>query len=172
MFAHVYRLTPALALAGLFILGAGAAEAGIYKWVDEKGVTHYGEKAPEGAKAATVKVTDTTSSDAEDEIRKLGEKRTAGAAEQQKAAARADMQKQKELPADERERTRKLCDQHRKNLETLRSGQRVSTRDEQGNARSLSDEEKANQLKFAEGEVARCEAFEKVAPPAAPAAAP
>ena len=32
------------------------AVAQIYKWVDEKGVTHYGEKAPEGAKAKEMAV--------------------------------------------------------------------------------------------------------------------
>jgi hypothetical protein len=47
-------------LASLFILlslfAVGGAQAQIYKWVDEKGVTHYGQKAPEGAKTSEVKI--------------------------------------------------------------------------------------------------------------------
>lgn len=33
---------------------AGLASAQIYKWVDERGITHYGERAPEGARTATL----------------------------------------------------------------------------------------------------------------------
>ena len=43
------RLNPLLALAGLafaVVLTDAAAAAKIYKWVDEKGVTHYGEAIP------------------------------------------------------------------------------------------------------------------------------
>ena len=41
----------------LFLLFAlGNASAQIYKWVDEKGVTHYGQKPPEGKKTTEVKV--------------------------------------------------------------------------------------------------------------------
>jgi hypothetical protein len=43
------RLSPLLALAGLafaVVLTDAAAAAKIYKWVDEKGVTHYGETIP------------------------------------------------------------------------------------------------------------------------------
>lgn len=43
------RLNPVLALAGLafvVVLTDAAAAAKIYKWVDERGVTHYGETIP------------------------------------------------------------------------------------------------------------------------------
>ena len=32
----------------------GPASAQVYKWVDDKGVTHYGERAPQGKKAQAV----------------------------------------------------------------------------------------------------------------------
>jgi Domain of unknown function (DUF4124) len=44
-------------LFALFALATlNSAQAQIYKWVDEKGVTHYGQKAPEGAKTTEVKI--------------------------------------------------------------------------------------------------------------------
>ena len=42
-------------LCGLFCCGLiGAATAQVFKWVDEKGVTHYGERPPQGQKAQPV----------------------------------------------------------------------------------------------------------------------
>jgi hypothetical protein len=39
----------------LILLAAAAAAFGqVYKWVDERGVTHYGERAPQGTKANEV----------------------------------------------------------------------------------------------------------------------
>lgn len=156
------RIT-SLALAGLLALAMVPAEASkIYKWVDEKGVTHYGEKAPDGAKAATVKVSDTTSSDVENELKRLDENRTATASERQKAAEKQAQEEMKKLPEDERERTRVLCERHRKNLADLRSGGRIQIRDEAGNARPLADAELQERIRFSEGEVERCEQFERV----------
>jgi phage-related tail fiber protein len=40
----------------LSLFALSGAHAQIYKWVDEKGVTHYGQKAPEGAKSSEVKL--------------------------------------------------------------------------------------------------------------------
>src|SRR5438309_7827258 len=37
-----------------FVAAAAPAFAQIYKWVDERGVTHYGERPPQGAKASEV----------------------------------------------------------------------------------------------------------------------
>ena len=42
-------------LALLLAMAVPAASAQIYKWVDEKGQVHYGEKPPAGAKPSTVK---------------------------------------------------------------------------------------------------------------------
>ena len=36
------------------LLSAGAAFGQVYRWVDEKGVTHYGAQPPQGAKAREV----------------------------------------------------------------------------------------------------------------------
>lgn len=38
----------------VLMLSAGAAFGQVYRWVDEKGVTHYGAQPPQGAKAREV----------------------------------------------------------------------------------------------------------------------
>jgi len=37
-----------------FVATAAPAFAQVYKWVDERGVTHYGERPPQGSKASEV----------------------------------------------------------------------------------------------------------------------
>lgn len=154
----------ALAAGVMAVAFALTAQAGAYyKWVDDKGVTHYGEKAPDGVNTATVKVGDTTSSDADTEIKRLNDKRTAEQEAKKQAAEEAAGKPT--MPANERERINKLCEQHKQNLANLKSGARLATKDEKGNKRPLSDQEKADQLKFAEGEVQRCADFQKAAKP-------
>lgn len=48
-----------LALAA-FVLAAGPASAQVYKWVDERGVTHYSERPPVAAKAKPAQKLDIT----------------------------------------------------------------------------------------------------------------
>ncbi|TMH26100.1 MAG: DUF4124 domain-containing protein [Betaproteobacteria bacterium] len=38
----------------IFLAAAAPAFAQVYKWVDERGVTHYGERPPQGSKASEV----------------------------------------------------------------------------------------------------------------------
>ena len=38
----------------VFMIAAAPALAQVYKWVDERGVTHYGERPPQGGKASEV----------------------------------------------------------------------------------------------------------------------
>jgi len=40
--------------AAVFVIEAAPTFAQVYKWVDERGVTHYGERPPQGAKATEV----------------------------------------------------------------------------------------------------------------------
>ncbi len=168
------RPVSVVAIVAMMVVGALAAlpapgqAAKFYKWVDEQGVTHYTEKAPEGTNATTVRVGDTTSSDAEDEIKQLGERRAATEAEKKKAAENAP-----KTPAagaaDERKRQQENCDQHRKNMAVLQAGGRISTTDEKGERRYLSPEEIQAQTKTSEDEIKRCE--EAKIPASAPPAA-
>ena len=43
-------------LAALLVLACGSAAAALYKWVDEKGVTHYTEEPPPDRKATKIEI--------------------------------------------------------------------------------------------------------------------
>jgi Domain of unknown function (DUF4124) len=60
----------------LSLFALSSASAQIYKWVDEKGVTHYGQKAPEGARTSEVKIStpdEATLSAAKERLAKIRE---------------------------------------------------------------------------------------------------
>lgn len=149
-------LFAALALAVAMVTPAGAA---IYKWVDEKGVTHYGEKAPKDTATEQVKVSDTTSSDADSEIDRLNKKRADDEAARKKAAGEGPATATstaagEKSPAQAKE---DACAQNRKNLENLRSGKRVRVVGDDGQKRLLDDEAIAAQIKYAEDQLKNCE---------------
>lgn len=166
----MYRLqatVAAIMAAGTLTLLATPAQADkIMKWVDAAGVTHYGEKAPEGAKATTVKVTDTTSSDAAAEIDQLNKNRAA-------TKAAKDTQKDGKpislVAPGMDEANKKACEQHRQNLDTLKSGRRIRLVDADGKPRALKTEEMQAQIEFAESELRRCEQLQKLGDGAAAA---
>lgn len=149
----------------LVIAAAGMATSGIthagkfYKWVDENGVTHYGEQAPKEGSATKIKVSDTTSSDADAEIERLEKSRQAARAPKEDESTPAGVTPP---PAGTDEANNKACEQHRKNLETLKSGRRVRAIDESGKPRALNEDEIKAQLELAESELKRCEQLQKV----------
>lgn len=158
------QLLAALALAAA-LASTPALAAKVYSWVDAQGKTHFGDKPPKDAQARQVKVSDTTSSDADDELKRLEERRAAAAAE--RAREKGDEKAPDVGSADDRERMQKLCEQHRKNLDALKSGKRVQTKDEKGNPRYLTDQEMQERTAFTQGEVDRCGQFQRISPAAA-----
>lgn len=54
-------MNPRLILSLGLLLCAAPSSAGLYKWVDDKGVTHYSENPPPGRKAQQIQTTPSTS---------------------------------------------------------------------------------------------------------------
>jgi len=62
---RIARSSATALLSALLCCGPiGAATAQVYKWVDENGVTHYGERPPQDRKAQTVETKPATAPDA------------------------------------------------------------------------------------------------------------
>lgn len=165
-----FRKALFIATAGsLFWAASNIAQAGnIVKWVDSQGVTHYGEKAPEGVKAAPVKIVDTTSSDADAEIDRLNKTResaresAANAAGTDAAEGKPPVKKPgKDAKDDTADANKKNCAQHRKNLEALKSG-RLPRIIENGKPRVMTEAERKAQQELTESEIRRCEQIEKL----------
>jgi len=113
------------------------AYAQVYKWVDEKGVTHYGERAPQGRKTQEVKdklatpagagASQPSWQDQEAEFR--GRRIQAEQAEAKKQAQDANQ--------------RKACSQARDELAQLKAARRVYKLDDKGERIFASDQERA-----------------------------
>ncbi len=141
----------ALTTAAIFLIVAsaplGAAEI-IYKWVDDKGTVHYGERPPQGVDAEPVLVTAApnrdpanapyaSASDADDDA--------PNAAQQQREerAARLEERRQEEA------KIAAACTAQRARLEELVPHSRVILQNPDGTSRMLDDEERLSMIEEA-----------------------
>lgn len=109
------------------ILAAAAAPAlgQVYKWVDERGVTHYGERPPQGGKASEVPD-------------KLGSPGGTSPRPNSPADSRAPAQVEK----TEETRRREQCDQQRELLDRLVQNQLSERRVQTESANAIARQEK------------------------------
>ena len=132
------------------MLIAGAAQGQIYRWVDEKGVTHYGEKPPQGAKAREIEdrlatPPGTNPPPAEDWQEKDRQFR-----QRQMEAGQAQEKKEQEA-----QRRRTACNEQRDLLARLRSSSRIYHLNEQGERVFQDDSEREKAIARQEQLVAR-----------------
>jgi len=129
---------PALLLAG----GLSAQAAQVYKWTDDKGVTHFSAQPPEGQKANEVDV-------------KVAPQINGGSAPTyqmpngaQQPSVSNDLQQQeldRKVRAQVREeqaRIQAYCEQARQNLAQLRNNPRIQIQSGRGETRRLTEEER------------------------------
>jgi len=114
-----------------------ATSASVYKWTDENGVTHFGDRQPTGLNAEQVNVRSGTSQGAGGQRRsaqeQLGELQEQQAAEQQ--------QREESAVEEARRKQREAnCNTARSNLEVINSNARIRV-EENGETRYLSPEE-------------------------------
>jgi hypothetical protein len=114
-------------------IGGGAMASEIYKWVDEDGNVHYGDRpaTTEGASAEVVALTyrRTDSSSVQKRVDAQGE---AEAARVEKRAAKAEQQQAAEAEAAEAEAKQERCATYRARLQTFVQSRRLYREDEQG----------------------------------------
>lgn len=124
--------------AGALVTAFSAQGAKFYKWVDDNGVTHYGESPPDTDTAVQINVKSGASSDQQKAIENLEAKRKA-AQEQKEKDATADPAA--EIEARNKEIMQRNCETQRQNLGQLRANRRVKETTESGEVRYLSEEE-------------------------------
>jgi hypothetical protein len=125
---------------------AGLAQAGIYKWVDEKGVTHY-SSTPHNSSAQQIKVQQpqaiTESSSPSSSIR-LWE------ANESMKKSRERRQKQEEADQQEKQEREHICVLARQYLHELQKHARIFSRNEQGEREYWDDATKEAEIKKAQ----------------------
>jgi hypothetical protein len=129
-------------LALVALLAATALNAQVYEWKDEKGKTHYSDKPPVGAPRAT-RITEAgpppsaapgnstqkTTADRELEFRKR----------QKESQASADNAKKEQTASVDKKDN---CENARRMLETLESGERIALRDDKGERYYMDDSQR------------------------------
>ena len=139
---------PALLLA----LTAGTASAEVYKWVDENGKTHYGDR-PGGQNAEQVAIKKAPTVDADVLLR---QRRAGQLLEEIERERQQERKAQAEAQRVSRQREAN-CIAARSNASNYAAA-RVFTMDAEGNRRYLGDEERAAGLKEAQDAVKKwCE---------------
>jgi len=131
-----------------------AMGASVYKWTDENGVTHFGDRQPVGASSETVNVRSGTSSGA-DASRPSPQKRLGELQEQQQKEA--DREKETSAEKARRKQREANCATAQTNLEIISTTARIRV-EENGEQRYLTPEEIDEQKKKYEEIVAQdCE---------------
>lgn len=119
--------------------------AGVYRWVDEQGVTHFGEKPPAPGVGEKIKVSapgpSSTPKTASGSTGKDTAPATPSEAEATAAKAQAEV-------------TRKNCEAYAANLKVLREHGRIREQSTDGQVKMLSEEEKLSRIQQAEKYIA------------------
>lgn len=132
------RSYPLAALVLALVTSGSAAQ--VYKWVDEQGNVHYGDRRPgTGSEPSVVELPAAPSKDADHEERSLRRQRLLEAFEAEREEQR---QADAESAAARQERNRK-CAQVRTELAKLERANIVYSQDESGSRIYMSDEERA-----------------------------
>jgi len=134
----------ALCIAALLLVVSTFASAQqIYRWVDEKGTTHFGAQPPQGVEAQRISAKapnpGSVAAPAANKARDVMDAR------QQEI----ELQVKNEVAEQEAER-KMFCEQTRTNLAQLRNNPRLSYVDEEGKTHMLTDEERQQRLNDAE----------------------
>ncbi|WP_417519622.1 DUF4124 domain-containing protein [Marinobacter sp.] len=117
-----------------------AMSASVYKWTDENGITHFGDRQPVGAKSETVNVRSGTLSGTTN--RPSPQKQLDELQEQQQKEA--DREKETAVEAARRKQRAANCESAQANLKVIDSNARIRI-EENGEMRYLSPEEIAEQ---------------------------
>jgi glucan-binding YG repeat protein len=140
----------AIPFISLLMIDASYAQA-FYKWVDDKGATHYTQTPPpqKSAQKAVEKiaVSKRIPQDSAKEIKSLDEqaqKNLNATTEQEKAADTAKETAKAE--AERRNRNSVACEQLKTNQAQLQSGQRLRSVDANGQRTYLTEDQKAAQM--------------------------
>ena len=148
------NLWRAILMMGVLLPGLASA-AGVYKWVDEHGNVHFGDR-PQGEGAESVQIRE-SSPDSHNQQRVEKLIRAQEARRKQKEQDEEARQKE-EAERATAERHAEYCKQVRKNLQTLKTGGRIYKPLDDGERHYFNDEEMVAEIKRLEAAIAeRCE---------------
>lgn len=130
----------------------GTAGAEVYKWVDERGNTHYGERPPQNSDVGEVTIRKGPSGpDPILERQRERQRKLLDVMQQEREEKKEKKQKSRE----EREQQQRRCFRARDRLKQYRRAGLLYEYDKQGNKTFLDDMEREKAIKQAENDVSR-----------------
>lgn len=123
--------------------------AKFYKWVDANGSTHYTEKPPEPGVGEVINVDSGASSDKEDAMKRLEQRRTQ-LQEQVDKKNNPTVDPTAEAEKKNQEIIKSNCEVYRKNLKTMAEHSRIKEKTDTGETRMLPEEERQERMKKAQ----------------------
>lgn len=142
-----------LMLTCTLVFSSTSSLAGIYKWVDENGVVHYGQQRPKNAASKTMNVQRNAPVNASTYKRPGqttdGKQNTANKTNDTAETNPEEGAKPKKKKETKTEKKRRLaaCAQARNNLTTMQAIGRIRSKDKDGNTNYLSQKQKDAKMK-------------------------
>lgn len=135
--------------AGIFLsLSVCSWAAGIFKWTDESGATHYSATPPVGRPAQEVTVAPGPPRENQEQAL---QRQRAYEEEQVRRKRMVERQAEEQRAAEQRSaQIRQACDELTRRLTLLREQGRLFTRDSDGNVVWLSDDQRATEIQRAQ----------------------
>ena len=133
----------ALLLIGLLAVPSALVAQDAYKWVDDEGVTHYGQNPPPDVDAVPVG----TDEPPEEEVERARERmqETEERLEQSRKE-RLEAQREADEEAEKRARQQKRCEQLRQALKTLTENRNLLKSDGEGGTARMTEEERQERV--------------------------
>lgn len=135
-------------LLSLALVPLAAAAQTIYKWVDEKGVTHFSESPPPDGKATKVEVKPSG-----DEKPRVDDWKERELESRQRRTQKESAEEQARVN-EERERTQR-CSRAREGLDTVKNSRRVYRLDDKGERVYMEDKDRPDAIEKWSREVER-----------------
>ncbi|VAW59647.1 hypothetical protein MNBD_GAMMA11-2274 [hydrothermal vent metagenome] len=146
--ANIIRLTQQVLFTTVFLCST-LSYAGIYKWTDEQGNVHYGERRPTNATSEKMDVQryapESTSTYNRPGTQKGAKDASAGANREKPADAPVD-EKKPETRAEKKKRL-ETCAKAQKSLKTMEEVGRIRAVDKEGNTTFLSQQQKEERMR-------------------------
>lgn len=120
---------------------------GIYRWVDEKGVTHFGEKPPAPGVGEKIRV---NSQNPSSTPKQESDASTPNSSADAGKGAPSEPALDPEVAKAQAEITKKNCEIYTTNLRVLKESARIREAAADGQVKMLSEEEKQSRIKEAE----------------------
>ena len=131
----------ALAVIALFV--ATAAGAQVYEWKDDRGKTHYSDKPPVGTSAVKKSAAPESSAPSSSPQKTTADRELEFRKRQKEAQENAEKAKKDQAASTDQKDN---CENARRALEVLESGERIALRDNQGERYYLDDDQRQQEV--------------------------